>query len=156
MARMASKAAVRFASSPLLSVGGLPSKTRTFGSVGSKPRKLPPGQSIYGLSGQVTVNDKEATLATQIKPGDTVQTGQNSEVVFIVNTHSMILRGDSKLLIEAPWRAAVTHPVGWDIAVAPLAHASGALAGAALAWLLCRPVSRTGQRPPAVRSAADR
>jgi len=74
----------------------------TFGIFGSRPRKLPPGQSIYGLSGQVAVNDKEATLATTIKPGDTVQTGQNSEVVFVVNTHSMILRGDSKLLIEPP------------------------------------------------------
>jgi rhomboid family GlyGly-CTERM serine protease len=61
-----------------------------------------------------------------------------------------------KLLIEAPWRAAVTHPVGWDIAVAPLAHASGALAGAGLAWLLCRPVTRTGQNLPPTRSPADR
>jgi rhomboid family GlyGly-CTERM serine protease len=61
-----------------------------------------------------------------------------------------------KLLIEAPWRAAVIHPVGWDIAVAPLAHASGALAGAGLAWLLCRPVARTGQHLPPTRSPADR
>jgi hypothetical protein len=60
-----------------------------------------------------------------------------------------------KLLIEAPWRAAVIHPAGWDIAVAPLAHASGALAGAGLAWLLCRPVARTGQNLPPTRSPAD-
>ena len=72
----------------------------TFGIFGSRPKKLPDGQSIYGLSGQVTVNDKEATLATLIKAGDTVQTAQNSEIVFVVNTHSMILRGDSKLTIE--------------------------------------------------------
>jgi len=74
----------------------------TFGIFGSRPRRLPPGQSIYGLSGQVTVNDSAASLSTQIRPGDTVQTGQNSEIVFVVNTHSMILRGDSKLLIEPP------------------------------------------------------
>ena len=74
----------------------------TFGIFGSRPRKLPPGQSIYGLSGQVTVNDQQATLDTRIRPGDTVQTGQNSEIVFVVNTHSMILRGDSKLVIEPP------------------------------------------------------
>lgn len=74
----------------------------TFGIFGSRPRKLPPGQSIYGLSGQVTVNEQPATLDTRIRPGDTVQTGQNSEIVFVVNTHSMILRGDSKLLIEPP------------------------------------------------------
>ncbi|MEO6626158.1 MAG: hypothetical protein ABIN37_15215 [Burkholderiaceae bacterium] len=74
----------------------------TFGIFGSRPKKLPQGQSIYGLSGQVTVNDKEATLATPINAGDTVQTAQNSEIVFVVNTHSMILRGDSKLVIERP------------------------------------------------------
>lgn len=73
-----------------------------FSIFGSRPAKLPPGQSIYGLSGQVTVNDQTANLQTLIKPGDTVQTARNSEVVFVVNTHSMILRGDSKLQIEAP------------------------------------------------------
>lgn len=61
-----------------------------------------------------------------------------------------------KLLIEAPWHTAVTHPVGWDIAVAPLAHASGALAGAGLAWLLCRPGSGITRNLPASRSPADR
>ncbi len=74
----------------------------TFGIFGSRPKKLPEGQSIYGLSGQVMVNDREASLSTRINPGDTVQTGQNSEIVFVVNSNSMILRGDSKLLIEPP------------------------------------------------------
>lgn len=41
-----------------------------------------------------------------------------------------------KILLEAPWRAALTHPPGWDIAVAPLAHAAGALWGAACAFAL--------------------
>lgn len=74
----------------------------TFGIFGSRPQKLPEGQSIYGLSGRVTVNDATATLATRIKAGDTVQTAQNSEIVFVVNNHSMILRSDSKLVIERP------------------------------------------------------
>lgn len=93
---------IRALAAGFFGTAGASAQAITFGIFGSRPRKLPPGQSIYGLSGQVTVNDKEATLATQIKPGDTVQTGQNSEVVFIVNTHSMILRGDSKLVIEPP------------------------------------------------------
>lgn len=45
----------------------------------------------------------------------------------------------SKIALEAPWRAAVTHPAGWDIAVAPLAHAAGVASGALLAWALCGP-----------------
>jgi rhomboid family GlyGly-CTERM serine protease len=34
-----------------------------------------------------------------------------------------------KVLSEAPWGPALRHPPGWDIAVAPLAHATGLLAG---------------------------
>ncbi|MEO8858748.1 MAG: FecR domain-containing protein [Burkholderiaceae bacterium] len=74
----------------------------TFGIFGSRPHKLPDNQSIYGLSGRVTVNDQPATLATRIKSGDTIQTAQNSEIVFVVNTHSMILRSESKLIIQKP------------------------------------------------------
>jgi hypothetical protein len=43
-----------------------------------------------------------------------------------------------KLLIEAPWGPALRHPPDWDIAIAPLAHATGAIAGLAAAWLLDR------------------
>jgi len=32
-----------------------------------------------------------------------------------------------KLTLEAPWGPALVHPAGWDIAVAPLAHAAGAV-----------------------------
>jgi rhomboid family GlyGly-CTERM serine protease len=34
-----------------------------------------------------------------------------------------------KVLSEAPWAGALRHPSGWDIAVAPLAHANGAAMG---------------------------
>ena len=35
-----------------------------------------------------------------------------------------------KLLSESPWAEVLRHPAGWDIAVAPIVHATGALAGA--------------------------
>ncbi len=35
----------------------------------------------------------------------------------------------AKVLSEAPWGEALRHPAGWDIAVAPFAHASGFVAG---------------------------
>ncbi len=41
-----------------------------------------------------------------------------------------------KVLAERPWASVLTHPAGWDIAVAPGAHASGLCAGAALATAL--------------------
>lgn len=39
----------------------------------------------------------------------------------------------AKVLGEAPWGAVLRHPEGWDIAVAPLAHATGLVAGVACA-----------------------
>ena len=67
---------------------------------GSPPSKLPAGQSIYRISGNATVNGKEATLGTPIGPNDTVQTGKNSEIVFVVGANAMILRGDSELELQ--------------------------------------------------------
>lgn len=61
-----------------------------------------------------------------------------------------------KLGLEKPWGDALRHGHGWDIAVAPLAHASGAVAGllcAALA-LWWRPPG-TGDNRPATDSPDD-
>ncbi|TCS37973.1 FecR family protein [Paucimonas lemoignei] len=65
--------------------------------LGSKPGPLPAGRSIYRLSGRVTVNGKNATLDTFINPTDTIETGPNSEIVFVVGGNAMILRSDSRL-----------------------------------------------------------
>ncbi len=40
-----------------------------------------------------------------------------------------------KLLTESPWSGAISHPPGWDIAIAPGAHVSGVLAGSVVAAL---------------------
>lgn len=72
------------------------------GFFGVKPTKLPSDRSIYSLRGEVTVNNQPATLVSNIKPGDVLQTGKNSEVVFAVSSHAMILRGESNLVIEPP------------------------------------------------------
>jgi hypothetical protein len=68
--------------------------------LGERPGKLPPNQSIYRMSGSVVVNDRPATPATQIKPGDKVQTGKNSELVFVVGTQATILRSESQLELQ--------------------------------------------------------
>jgi hypothetical protein len=53
-----------------------------------------------------------------------------------------------KVLGETPWGPALRYPEGWGIAVAPIAHATGALAGAvcALVFLLVRPTPRAQAR----------
>jgi hypothetical protein len=51
----------------------------------------------------------------------------------------MMLIGQSvKLLVEEPWGAAIHAPSELDVAVAPLAHASGSIAGALLTMLALR------------------
>jgi hypothetical protein len=80
---------------------GLPAAARA-DIFGSSPKKLPEGQSIYRLSGDVRVNGQAATLETHIVPGDRVETGPGSEVVFVVGGQSMILRSNAHLVIETP------------------------------------------------------
>ena len=63
---------------------------------------------------------------------------------------AVLIGGVAKLLNEAPWGPALRHPPGWDIAIAPLAHTTGALAGvlcAVLALVWSRR-ARTASTPP--------
>jgi len=41
-----------------------------------------------------------------------------------------------KLWLEAPWGEPLRHSAGWDIALAPIGHATGALAGALCALVM--------------------
>ncbi len=79
---------------------------------GSKPDKLPEGQSIYRIDGTASVNGTPATLQTKVNPGDTLQTGPKSELVFVSGGHSMIMRADSRMTLEtAPGAATATTTV---------------------------------------------
>ena len=69
---------------------------------GRSPGRLPAGQSIYRLSGNVTVNSQPATLKTLIAPGDTVQTAPNGEIIFAVAEEAFLLRGGTQMVIERP------------------------------------------------------
>jgi rhomboid family GlyGly-CTERM serine protease len=52
-----------------------------------------------------------------------------------------------KVLAEAPWAGPVRYAAGWDIAIAPLAHASGAAAGVVWALLMNGWARRRRQQP---------
>ena len=64
------------------------------------PAKLPETQSVYRVSGRAWVNGNRADTNTSIKPGDTVKTSKDGEIVFVVGDHAMLLRGGSHLVIE--------------------------------------------------------
>lgn len=67
---------------------------------GSAPSKLPQGRSIYRMTGRVTVDGKPADLNTLIRPGSTVETGPDSEVIFAVADNAFIMRANSRMVIE--------------------------------------------------------
>lgn len=79
--------------------GGLAQAQSLFGD---KPGKLPEGRSIYRLAGEVKVNGKPATQDTRIQPGDTVSTGKDGEIIFVVGSQAMILRSNSQVQIIPP------------------------------------------------------
>ena len=70
-----------------------------WGFFGSVPEKLPPTKSIYSLKGKVLVNGQEANMATIIHPNDTIETGPQSELIFVVGGHSMIMRENGHLTL---------------------------------------------------------
>ena len=51
-----------------------------------------------------------------------------------------------KIVAEAPWQGALRHSAGWDIAIAPLAHLSGALSGALCMALILLASARRRRR----------
>ena len=58
----------------------------------------------------------------------------------------------AKILLETPWGPTLRHGSGWDIAVAPLAHATGAVAGLVgglVCGLWCALRPRPGRRQSA-------
>ena len=66
-------------------------------AMGKIPNVIPPGISIFDLSGNVSVNNVPATLDTFIKPGDEVTTGSGSHAVFVVGKDAFILRSNSHM-----------------------------------------------------------
>ena len=91
---------IRALAAGLFSFGSLPSRLVAQGILGRRPARLPEGQSIYRLSGDVRINDKAATPQTRISPGDTIETGANAEIVYAVGENAFILRGSSRVSLE--------------------------------------------------------
>ncbi len=79
---------------------GLPARRGYADVLGKVPGPLPPGRSIYDLQGDVRVNGVQATVDTKIGPSDTVETGKNGFVIFVVGKDSFVVRSESKLVLK--------------------------------------------------------
>ena len=65
---------------------------------GQMPR--PSGNSIHSLRGELWINGRSATAATAIGANDKLQTGADSQVIFVVGQDAFILRGQSELQLS--------------------------------------------------------
>ncbi|MCP4432758.1 MAG: hypothetical protein GY806_17440 [Gammaproteobacteria bacterium] len=70
-------------------------------ALSSLPGKLPEGQSIYSLEGTVIVDGQIASISTRINSGSSIQTGDDSEVIFVVGSDAFILRSNSSIQFGA-------------------------------------------------------
>jgi hypothetical protein len=88
-----------------LAAGFFSSAVRSRGAsaqvLGARPAPLPPGKSIYRIEGEVKVNGQPATLDTPIAASATVETGKNSEVVYVVGESAFLQRSESHVTFEA-------------------------------------------------------
>ena len=64
---------------------------------GLTPRKLAKQESIFSLEGDVTINGVKATNDTRIDADAYIQTGDNSNIIFVVGTDAFIVRSNSSM-----------------------------------------------------------
>lgn len=64
---------------------------------GKRPRKLPEGQSVFDVRGEVLVNGKQTDERTPIRAGDVIETGADGHLIAAVGDSAFILREDSRL-----------------------------------------------------------
>lgn len=64
-------------------------------------------RGVHSVAGEVRVNGVPVTLATQIRPGDSVVTGPNGDVVFVVGRDAFMLRAESRIELEGTAGAAL-------------------------------------------------
>lgn len=82
-------------------VGGLGWQQQALaGWFGSRPKKLPKGQSIFELDGKVLVNGRPANRHTPISANDQIETAPGGKIVYAVGQNAYILRERSILEMQ--------------------------------------------------------
>ena len=70
-------------------------------SMGRFLEPLPPGKSIYRLSGEVKIDGRQATLDTAVTPNSVIETGAGGKIIFAVGKDAFILREHGKLEMQS-------------------------------------------------------
>ena len=70
------------------------------GVLGGRPEKLPPGQSVYRITGKVLVNGQQVAADSRIAASDTIDTAPGGELIFVVGDNAMLLRENSRVTLQ--------------------------------------------------------
>ena len=84
----------------LFAVSNVPGLVQPALAMGIFSKRLPPGQSIYKVEGQVIIDGQPANLKTMVDANSLIETGNNGEVIFAVGTDAFILRNNSRLQLS--------------------------------------------------------
>ena len=75
--------------------------------LGSPPSKLPPGKSVYRISGEVQIDGARGTLDSKIAGGTNIKTGRDAELVYVVGESAFIARPNTEIIIETRTDSAI-------------------------------------------------
>lgn len=59
------------------------------------------GKQISDIQGLVTINGRRASQYSRINPGDVVKTGDNSKITFVMGKDAILLRSNSRLVLQS-------------------------------------------------------
>jgi len=68
--------------------------------LGKVPHKLPAGQSIYSLKGELRINGQPVNADTLITSNDKLATGPGGQAIFVVGKDAFLLRENSELQLS--------------------------------------------------------
>ena len=63
------------------------------------PAEMVEGSSIFSYAGEFRVNGAPADLTTRVNAGDTVETGADSEAIYVVDKDAFLMRANSRMQI---------------------------------------------------------
>lgn len=58
-------------------------------------------KQISDIQGLVTINGRRASQYSRIRPGDVVKTGDNSKITFVMGKDAILLRSNSRLVLQS-------------------------------------------------------
>ena len=60
-------------------------------------------EGVRRITGEASINGQPASQGLQVRPGDTVVTGPNGDIVFVVGRDAFMVRAESKVARRRYW-----------------------------------------------------